>query len=307
MIDLSGRTAIVTGGGRGIGAAVARLLARCGGNVMVADLGAALDGSGSDAAPAEQTVEAIRRDGGRASYSVCDVGDLASVQDMFAATLAEFGGVDVVVNVAGNLRDRTIWNMTEEEWDSVIRVHLKGTFNTCSTAARHWHDLNDPAGGFRLVNFVSAAGLYGAFAQPNYSAAKMGIVGLTYSLAASLPRYGATANCVAPLAATRMAASVPDEKNPLRDRADMDVDYVAPIVAYLASERSGWSNGRIYDAGLSRFKVLGWIDSIGQIDTDGPWDLDTLPDRIEAVLCPAHEANPQPSILAELGLSSEAP
>lgn len=243
MIDLTSRTAIVAGGGRGIGASVARLVARAGANVVVADLGAELNGTGYDAAPAAAVSDEIRAAGGTATYSVCDVGSLTSVQDLFAETLEAFGEVHIVVNVAGNLRNRTIWNMTAEEWGSVMRVHLNGTFNTVSTAARHWKQVDDADSHFRIINFIPAAGLYGSFGQPDYSAAKMGVVGLTYSVAQSWARYGATANMVAPLATTRMVASIPRIRTMFGDSDRMSPDHVAPIVAYLASKRSAWSNG----------------------------------------------------------------
>ena len=302
MIHLTGRTAIVTGAGRGIGASVARLLAQCGANVMVADLGAELDGAGQDSGPAEAVVDEIRAAGGTATYNVCDVGSLSSVQDMFAKTLEAYDGVHIVVNVAGNLRDRTIWNMTEDEWDSVIGVHLKGTFNTVSTAARHWKQVDNVDGHFRVINFISAAGLYGSFGQPNYSAAKMGIVGLTYAVAQSLARYGATANMVAPLATTRMVTSIPSTRSIFGDNDEMSPDNVAPIVAYLASERSSWSTGRIYDAGRRSFKVYGHIDTIAQVTSDKAWDLDDLVTQVETTLRPAVAGDPSPveRIRAEL-------
>ncbi|WP_375501535.1 SDR family NAD(P)-dependent oxidoreductase [uncultured Jatrophihabitans sp.] len=294
MINLQGRTAIVTGGGRGIGASVARLLGRCGANVMIADLGAELNGTGQDAGPAASVAQRIRDERGAAAHNVCDVGNLTSVQGLFAETLEAFGTVDVVVNVAGNLRDRTLWNMTEDEWDSVIRVHLKGTFNTVSTAARHWKAIGNPDGNYRLINFISAAGIYGSFGQPNYAAAKMGIVGLTYSAAQSLARYGVTANMVAPVATTRMVTSIPGSRNILSDNEAMNPDSVAPIVAYLASERSAWSTGRIYDAGRRVFKVYGHLDTIAHIASEEAWDLDEFVTAVETTLLPAVANDPSP-------------
>ena len=304
MIDLTGRTAIVTGGGRGIGASVASLLGACGANVVVADIGAAIDGTGATAEPAAAVAEQIRADGGRATADMCDVGDSASVTALFERTLREFDRIHVVVNVAGNLRDRMIWNMTEEDWDSVIRVHLKGHFNTVAAAARHWRQVNEPDGNFRLINFTSGAGIWGSPGQPNYGAAKMGIIGLTNSVAQSLPRYGVTANVIAPIAATRMVASIPDEKSPFSDTSRMSPDNVAPIVAYLASVDSAWSNGRIYEASGYTVKVYSYIDALADITSDGPWQLGDLKSKVESTLRPAVEGDPNP-LLKMLGQGTQ--
>src|SRR5262249_35429784 len=148
---------------------------------------------------------------------------------------------------AGILRDRMVFNMSEQEWDDVIRVHLKGTFNTTKFASAHWRSRRDESAQHRIINFTSVSGLHGAPGQPNYAAAKMGIVGLTYSCARSLARYGVTVNAISPGAATRMTESVPPERRRTRTAGadERSPDNVAPIVAYLASEESGWITGRI--------------------------------------------------------------
>src|SRR5580692_1477376 len=250
MARLDGRVAIVTGAGRGIGRSVAKLLASEGASVVVNDLGAEMDGSGQDAGPAQQVVAEIAEAGGKAVVNGADVSDFAAAEGLIAGAIDQFGRLDVLVNVAGILRDRMVFNMTEIEWDDVIRVHLKGTFNTTRFASAHWRSLRDETAQNRIINFTSVSGLHGAPGQPNYAAAKMGIVGLTYSAARSLAKYGVTVNAISPAAATRMTDSVPAERRRggAGGGADIDErspDNVAPIVGYLASERSGWITGRI--------------------------------------------------------------
>src|SRR5271170_3523065 len=247
MARLSGRVAIVTGAGRGIGRSVARLLASQGASVVVNDLGAAVDGSGQDSGPAHDVVAEIGEAGGKAIASGADIADFTAAEDLVKTAIEEFGRLDILVNVAGILRDRMVFNMTEQEWDDVIRVHLKGTFNTTKFAAAHWRAQRDESAQNRIINFTSVSGLHGAPGQPNYAAAKMGIVGFTYSCANALGRYGVTANVVSPGAATRMTDSVPAgrRRRATASDAERSPDNIAPVVAYLASEESGWINGRI--------------------------------------------------------------
>jgi NAD(P)-dependent dehydrogenase (short-subunit alcohol dehydrogenase family) len=185
--------------------------------------------------------------------------------------------------VAGILRDRMVFNMTEQEWDDVIRVHLKGTFNTTKFASAHWRSLRDESAQNRIINFTSVSGLHGAPGQPNYAAAKMGIVGLTYSSAHALAKYGVTVNAISPAAATRMTDSVPTERQRSRTETadERSPDNVAPVVAYLASERSGWINGRIVHS--SGYEVSLYSDPqpvIRLIGTE-PWELGRLADQVE--------------------------
>src|ERR1700742_4564840 len=212
MGRLDGRVAIVTGAGRGIGRSVALLLAGEGASVVVADLGVAVDGSGQDSGPASDTVAAITEAGGKAIGNSGDISDDAAAENVIGTAIEEFGRLDVLVNVAGILRDRMIFNMTEQEWDDVIRVHLKGTFNTSRFASAYWRSLRDETAQNRIINFTSVSGLHGAPGQPNYAAAKMGIVGLTWSCAHSLAKYGVTSNAISPGASTRMTDSIPSER-----------------------------------------------------------------------------------------------
>ncbi len=289
MGTLDGRVAIVTGAGRGIGRSVARLLASEGAAVVVNDLGGAVDGSGSDTGPAQQEVDEITAAGGRAVASGADVSDHAAAEDLIKTAISEFGRLDVLVNVAGILRDRMVFNMTEQEWDDVIRVHLKGTFNTTKFASAHWRSLRDESAQNRIINFTSVSGLHGAPGQPNYAAAKMGIVGLTYSSAHSLARYGVTVNAVSPAAATRMTDSVPTDRRRARTESadERSPDNVAPVVAYLASERSGWINGRIVHSSGYEVSLYSDPQPVIRLIGTGPWELGRLADEVERSFGPA--------------------
>src|SRR5580693_5026469 len=248
---IDGRVAIITGGGRGIGASISRLFAREGAALVINDLGAHPDGTGSDEGPAKQIAEQITAAGGAAVADGGDIGDVATGERLVDTAVKEFGKLDIVVNVAGILRDRMIFNLTENDWDEVIRVHLKGHYSTVRPASAYWREQRNPQGHYRVINFTSVSGLDGSPGQPNYAAAKMGIVGLTYSLAQGLARYGVTANAIAPGAATRLTATVPadrrvsGEDRPSPDDIERSPDNIAPLALYMASERSDWLTGRV--------------------------------------------------------------
>ena len=287
MARLDGRVAIVTGAGRGIGRSVARLLASEGASVVVNDLGAAVDGSGHDSGPAHDVVAEIAEAGGKAVANGADISVFAAAENLVQTAIEEFGRLDILVNVAGILRDRMVFNMTEQEWDDVIRVHLKGTFNTTRFASAHWRSLRDESAQNRIINFTSVSGLHGAPGQPNYAAAKMGIVGLTWSSARALGKYGVTVNAISPGAATRMTDSVPTGRR--RTRPDVDEwspDNVAPIVAYLASERSGWITGRIVHSMGYEVSLYNNPEPIARLIGNEPWDLDGLADQMERAFRP---------------------
>ena len=286
MGRLDGRVAIVTGAGRGIGRSVAKLLADEGASVVVNDLGAEMDGSGTDAGPAQQVVAEIAQAGGKAVVNGADISDFDAAEALVKGAIEQFGRLDVLVNVAGILRDRMVFNMTEAEWDDVIRVHLKGTFNTTRFASAHWRSLRDETAQNRIINFTSVSGLHGAPGQPNYAAAKMGIVGLTWSSANSLAKYGVTVNAISPGAATRMTSSIPTERRrsglPAVETDERSPDNVAPIVAYLASERSGWITGRIIHSMGYEVSLYSNPEPVSRLIGTGPWDdPDTLADQVE--------------------------
>jgi NAD(P)-dependent dehydrogenase (short-subunit alcohol dehydrogenase family) len=286
MGRLDGRVAIVTGAGRGIGASVARLLAGEGALVVVNDLGAQLDGSGVDDGPAAGVVAEITEAGGKAIANFSDVSDHTAAEELVATAIGQFGRLDVVVNVAGILRDRMVFNMAEREWDDVIRVHLKGTFNTTKFAAAHWRSLREEGAQNRIINFTSVSGLHGAPGQPNYAAAKMGIVGLTYSSANALAKYGVTVNAISPGAATRMTASIPGERRRSPQTDERSPDNVAPVVAYLAGTGSGWINGRILHSAGYQIALYNNPEPISRIVGTAPWDLDSLATHLESSFGP---------------------
>ncbi|HLA18436.1 MAG TPA: SDR family NAD(P)-dependent oxidoreductase, partial [Dehalococcoidia bacterium] len=214
---LEGRNAVVTGAGRGIGRAVALALAAEGASVVVNDPGVNVDGSGHDAGPADQVAAEVRAVGGTAVANYDSVADLAGGENMVRQCADAFGRVDILVNVAGILRDRMIFNMSEEEWDAVIAVHLKGHYNTIKPASVLMRQQRYG----RIVNFSSISGLRGISGQSNYGAAKAGIAGLTRVVARDLGRYGVTCNAIAPGAQTRMTATVPESARQVRAQRGM--------------------------------------------------------------------------------------
>ncbi|MGP3947351.1 3-oxoacyl-ACP reductase [Streptomyces sp. 7N604] len=254
-MTLDGKTAIVTGAGRGLGRAEALELARLGARVVVNDFGQpGWDGSGeASAAPAEQVVVEIRAEGGQAVAHVGDVADHEQARGLIRLAVDTYGSLDILVNNAGILRDRMIFSMTEDEWDSVIRVHLKGHFNTTHFAAAHWRERSKAAGGpvyGRIVNTSSEAFLAGSAGQPNYAAAKGGIVGLTTSTALALAKYGVTANAICPRARTRMTEHVFAGAG-LGGPEDGGLDalapeHVSPLVGYLAAPAAAKVNGQVF-------------------------------------------------------------
>jgi NAD(P)-dependent dehydrogenase (short-subunit alcohol dehydrogenase family) len=256
--------------------------------VVVNDLGVSVDGSGPDSGPAGLVAAEIGAAGGRAIASGADVSDLGAAEGLIGTALEAFGRLDVLVNAAGILRDRMVFNMTEPEWDDVIRVHLKGTFATTRFAAAYWRSRHDEAAQNRIINFTSVSGLHGSPGQPNYAAAKMGIVGLTYSCANSLARYGVTVNAVSPAAATRMTDSVPAGRRRARAAAadERSPDNVAPVVAYLASERSGWITGRIIHSAGYEIALYSNPEPVSRVIGTGPWDADALGDQVERAFGP---------------------
>ncbi len=245
-----GRVAIVTGAGRGIGREHALMLAAHGAKVVVNDLGGARDGSGASLGPAAEVVREIAAAGGEAVANGDDISDWEGAQQLIQQAVTTYGRLDVLVNNAGILRDRMLVNMTEAEWDAVIKVHLKGTFAPAHFAAAYWRD-QAKAGhtvDARLINTTSVSGIYGNPGQTNYGAAKAGIAAFTIIAARELRRYGVTVNAVAPGALTRMTEDLGMGRESEEEKATMHPRWVAPIVTWLASAESAHVTGKVFEA-----------------------------------------------------------
>jgi NAD(P)-dependent dehydrogenase (short-subunit alcohol dehydrogenase family) len=271
-----GRVAIVTGAGRGIGRAHALELARQGARVVVNDLGATLDGHGVSTGPAAEVVAEIRAGGGESIVNGDDVADWEGARRLVAAALDAFGRLDVVVNNAGFVRDRMLVSTAEDEWDAVVRVHLKGHFCVTRHAAEHWRaraKAGEPVDA-RVINTSSGAGLRGSVGQSAYSAAKAGIAALTLVEAAELARYGATANAIAPAARTRMTEQVFADmmKRPDTGFDAMDPANVAPLVAWLASADARDVSGRVFEIQGGMISVADGWRSGPRVNRGARWD-----------------------------------
>ena len=242
-----GRVAVVTGAGRGVGRAYALMLAKHGAKVVVNDLGSAADGRGSDQTPAEEVVEAIRSAGGEAVADASDVSDWTGASTMITRAVDTFGRLDVLVNNAGILRDRMLVNMTESEWDSVIKVHLKGTFAPTHHAANYWRTQNKAGNKVdaRVINTTSHSALFANVGQVNYAAAKAGIASFSQVAARELQRYGVTVNALAPRANTRMTEGLREWTEEQIERRDPE--WIAAFVAWLASPESHYVSGRVFE------------------------------------------------------------
>ncbi len=278
---LAGKVAVVTGAGRGIGRGIALLLAREGASVVVADAGVNLDGSGSDKSPAARVVEEISEAGGKAVASYENVATAAGGRKTVEAAIKSFGRLDIVVTAAGILRDRMIFNMSEQEWDDVIAVHLKGTFSVVQPAAKIFKE----QGSGRIVTFSSVSGLYGYSGQANYGAAKDGIAGLTRVISKDLARYGVTVNAISPGAQTRMTASVPQTTRAMRSTTFQPApdgilasapEDVAPMVGWLASDASAGITGNVFHCVGNRVSLMGHPEVAKSIYKDGRWTLEEL-------------------------------
>ena len=280
-----GRIALVTGAARGVGKEHALGLAKHGAKVVVNDLGAGVDGSGADTTPAQAVVDEIKDLGGEAIVNGDDVSSWDGAKNMIDQTIDVFGTIDVVVNNAGILRDRMLVNMTEDEWDAVIQVHLKGTFAPSRHAAAYWRQRSKETGekvNARIINTSSTSGLYGNIGQTNYGAAKAGIAAFTIIAARELARIGVTVNAVSPTAYTRMTDN-------LREYTEEDIErrdprWVSPTIVYLSSAEASDITGRVIQAGNGRVAVCeGWrrgaeIDQLEDAEAIGPMIRDMISD-----------------------------
>ncbi len=281
---LGDRAAVVTGAGRGIGREIAVLLARHGARVVVNDYGGSESGAGGATAPADEVVGAIRAFGGQAVASYDSVASMAGGARIVQSALDHFGRVDIVVNNAGILRDRMIFNMSEEEWDAVIGTHLKGTFAVTRAAAPH---MREQKWG-RFVNMTSTSGLVGNVGQANYAAAKMGIVGLTKSVALDMARYNVTANCISPFAWTRMIGTIPQDTVAQKARVEkikkMGPEHVAPLAVFLASEEARDVSGQVFGVRGKEIMLFGHMRPITRVHHDAGWTPERLAEIVPGTL-----------------------
>src|SRR2546423_2550708 len=296
MGALEGKVAVVTGSGRGIGRGIALLFAREGAKVIVNDPGVNVDGSGHDNGPADQVVAEIKGEGGDAAASYDSVASVDGGEAIIKTAVDSFGRIDVLVNNAGILRDRMIFNMTEEEWDAVIAVHLKGHYCTTKPASILMRQQRSG----RIINFSSISGLGGLPGQANYGAAKAGIAGFTRVVAKDLGRYGVTCNAIAPGAATRMTATVPQNTAQLRARAGTapvvqerrassvpemrEPEYVAPMTVFLACDEAWNINGKIFYVAGGRISLAHEETAMRQIMKNGMWTVDELRELVPSQL-----------------------
>jgi hypothetical protein len=280
--QLENKVAVVTGGGRGIGRGVALFLAQEGAKLVVADPGSDLDGSGSSNSIADSVVTEIQDQGGEAVSTYESVTTMSGGDAIINKALDTFGKLDIVVTCAGVLRDRMIFNMTEEEWDSVIAVHLKGTF----TIVKHAAILFRQQRSGRIITFSSTSGLIGNTGQANYGAAKDGVAGFTRVVARDLGRYGVTCNSIAPSANTRMIAAIPDSAKQAKDGAGIvssgggelrgEADDIAPFTTWLASDQAHNVNGQVFYVTAGLVSQLNDPEPIRTIRKEGRWTLDEL-------------------------------
>jgi NAD(P)-dependent dehydrogenase (short-subunit alcohol dehydrogenase family) len=271
-----GRVAIVTGAGRGIGREHALSLARHGAKVVVNDLGGNVDGTGGDLSPAQQVVREIEAMGGEAIANGESVSNWEGAQRLVNAAIETFGDLHVVVNNAGILRDRVLVNMTEEEWDAVIDVHLKGTFAPSRWAAAYWREQSKAGKQVdgRIINTTSVSGIYGNPGQTNYGAAKAGIAAFTNIAALELVRYGVTVNAVAPIALTRMTEGLGPAPETDEEREMRSPRWIAPIVTWLASSESKGVTGRVFEASGQFLAVAeGWVRGPSHAPVEDPEQL----------------------------------
>ncbi len=273
---LKGKVAVVTGAARGIGREIAILLARQGAQVVVNDYGGSEAGTGESRAPADEVVDEIKKAGGQAAANYDSVASMAGGQAIIKTALDAFGRIDIVVNNAGILRDRMIFNMTEEEWDGVINTHLKGAFAVTRAAAPI---MREQKWG-RFINMTSTSGLVGNIGQANYAAAKLGIVGLTKVTALDMARYNVTANCISPFAWTRMIGTIPTETEAQKARVEkikkLSPAHIAPVAAFLATEQAKDITGQIFGVRGKEIMLFGHHRPITRIHNDEGWTVEKL-------------------------------
>ena len=284
---LDGKVAIVTGAGRGIGKEIALLMAKHGASVVVNDLGGNVDGSGTDAGPAQEVVDEITADGGKAVANGGSVAERKDAEEMMKLALDAFGKIDIVVNNAGILRDTIFHKMSEPDWDAVIAVHLKGAFNMSRSAATYFREQESGA----FVHFTSTSGLIGNFGQANYAAAKLGIVGLSKGIALDMARYNVRSNCISPFAWSRMIGTIPDDTPEQQARLEkikqMTPAQQAPLAVYLASDNAKGVSGQIFGVRMNEIFLFSQNRPLRSVHRSEGWTPETIAEQMR----PAMESN----------------
>lgn len=280
---LEGKVAVVTGAGGGIGRGIALAMAAAGAKVVVNDIGASLAGEGTGAGPAQQVTDEIIKAGGQAVPCTDSVSSYASANSIIETAVKTFGKIDIVVNNAGNLRDRVFHKMSEEEWRQVIDVHLNGTFFVSRAAANYFREQESGA----FVHMTSTSGLIGNFGQANYSAAKLGIAALSKSIALDMNRYNVRSNCIAPFAWSRMTSSIPantpEEKARVTKLQKMESSKIAPMVVFLASDRAQDVNAQIFGVRANEIMLFSQPRPIRSVHHSEGW----TPELIAEIAAPA--------------------
>ena len=288
-MDLKGRVAVITGAGRGIGREHALLFAKKGAKVVVNDLGGGFDGTGASKTPAQEVVDEIKALGGDAVANYDSVSDFQGAKRIIGCAIDTFGKLNILVNNAGILRDRMIFSMSEADWDAVIAVHLKGTFNCSHHACVYWREQHK-AGNIlngRIINTTSDAGLLGNVGQVNYGAAKAAIAAMTIIIDREMIKYGVTCNAIAPLARTRLTVEATPSTaaimgKPQEGKFDaLGPQNVSPVVVYLASEEAGDIHGEVFRVGGGNVWIVRGWSSAKRISKAGEWDLDELGKKIK--------------------------
>ncbi len=277
---LQGKVVLVTGAGRGIGREIALLAARQGAAVVVNDLGVDPTGSGADVGPAQEVVSLIESEGGRAIVNGDSVADPAGAERMVQAGISTFGQLDCVINNAGILRDSIFHKMSHDAWNQVINVHLGGAFNVSRAAAMHFKERN----GGSMVHFTSTSGLIGNFGQANYAAAKLGMVGLSKSIALDMSRFNVRSNCIAPFAWSRLIGTIPTDTPEQQARVakikTMTADKVAPLAVFLASDLSREVTGQIFAARKNEMFLISQPRPIRSVHSSDGWTPQSLAERM---------------------------
>lgn len=284
---LAGKTAIVTGAGRGIGRGIALLLAQEGARVVVCDIGASLGGDGADAGPAQETVDAITKAGGKAIASTLSIVEPKNAEAIVRSALDAFGRVDILVNNAGILRDVIFHKMSWTDWSDVIAVHLNGSFNMSRAVAPHFREQNSGV----FVHMTSTSGLVGNFGQANYMAAKLGIMGLSRGIALDMARFNVRSNCIAPFAFTRMIESIPAQSERDKRRVEafqrMTPEKIAPLAVYLCSDAAAGITGQIFSVRNNEVYLFNQPRPVKTIHRPQGWTPELLAGELKGAFAPS--------------------